>query len=348
MCNNLEQSVFMSGVNIKKLAEVLNLAPSTVSRALNDSYEISEKTKLRVLEMAKQMNYQPNPFARSLREHKSKTIAMIIPDLVNNFFAQVIEGVEEITQQFGYHLLVYHTHENLEKEKEIVTHLLNGRVDGIMMSVSHQTKETEHLLNVYEKNIPIIFFDRVCETIPTTKFVTNGYESGYELTSHMIKEGCQRIAFLLLSREISISQQRLRGYLDALKDHGVGEDDSLVLKCENSDEENHRIIKQFLCGNAKPDGVLAAVEKLAISTYYVAHDLKLDIPNELKVACFSNMKIADLLNPSLTTVAQPTHEFGRQAASLLMNKLTKKNAPDFEDKVIVLPSTLHIRKSSKA
>lgn len=314
----------MSGVNIKKLAEALNLAPSTVSRALNDSYEISEKTKKRVLDMAKQMNYQPNPFARSLREHRSKTIAMIIPDLVNNFFAQVIEGVEEITQQFGYHLLVYHTHEDVEKEKEIVTHLLNGRVDGIMMSVSHQTKDIEHLHNVYERRIPIIFFDRICETIPTTKFVTNGYESGYELASHMIKEGCRRIAFLLLSQEISISQQRLRGYLDALKDHGIAQDDSLVLKCVNADEDNHRIIKDFLCSEVNPDGVLAAVEKLAISTYHVARDLQLTIPDQLKVACFSNMKIADLLAPSLTTVAQPTHEFGRQAASLLMNKLTKR------------------------
>jgi len=337
----------MSGVNIKKLAEALKLAPSTVSRALNDSYEISEKTKKRVLEMAKKMNYQPNPFARSLREHRSKTIAMIIPDLVNNFFAQVIEGVEEITQQFGYHLLVYHTHENLEKEKEIVTHLLNGRVDGIMMSVSHQTKETAHLNTVYQKGIPIIFFDRICESIPTTKFVTNGYESGYEATSHLIKQGCKRIAFLLLSREISISQHRLKGYEDALKAHEMEVDESLILKCENSDEENHGIIKDFLSGEDKPDGVLAAVEKLAITTYYVADDLKLKIPDDLKVASFSNMKIADLLNPSLTTIAQPTHEFGRQAASLLMEKLTKKNTPDFTDEVIVLPSVLHIRKSSR-
>ncbi|GAB3656654.1 LacI family DNA-binding transcriptional regulator [Echinicola sediminis] len=336
----------MNGVNIKKLTEALNLAPSTVSRALNDSHEISEKTKKRVLEMAKKMNYQPNPFARSLREHRSKTIAMIIPDLVNNFFAQVIEGVEEITQQFGYHLLVYHTHENLEKEKEIVSHLLNGRVDGIMMSVSHQTKETEHLDAVHQKGIPIIFFDRICESIPTTKFVTNGYESVYEATSHLIKQGCKRIAFLFLSREISISQQRLRGYEDALKANNMEQDESLILKCENSDKENHGIIKAFLSGKDKPDGILAAVEKLAISTYYVANDLDLKIPKELKVVSFSNMKIADLLNPSLTTIAQPTHEFGRQAASLLMKKLTKKNTPDFTDEVIVLPSSLHIRKSS--
>ncbi|GGZ15864.1 LacI family transcriptional regulator [Echinicola pacifica] len=336
----------MSGVNIKKLAEILNLAPSTVSRALNDSYEISDKTKKRVLDMAKKMNYQPNPFARGLREHKSKTIAMIIPDLVNNFFAQVIEGVEEITQEHGYHLLVYHTHENLEREKEIVAHLLNGRVDGIMMSVSHQTRETEHLMTIFEKGIPLIFFDRVCESIPTTKFVTNGYESGYEVTKHLIAQGCKRIAFLLLSREISISQQRLKGYMDALEESGLAMDEGLVIKCENSDDENYHIINKLLTDKQAPDGILAAVEKLAISTYYVVRDLEMNIPRDLKLATFSNMKIADLLNPSLTTISQPTHEFGRKAAALLMNKLTKKNAPDFRDELVILPSKLHIRRSS--
>ncbi|MBD8490610.1 LacI family DNA-binding transcriptional regulator [Echinicola sp. CAU 1574] len=336
----------MSGINIKKLAEALGLAPSTVSRALNDSHEISEKTKKRVLQMADKMNYQPNPFARSLREHRSKTIAMIIPDLVNNFFSQVIEGVEEITQQFGYHLLVYHTHENLEKEKEIVSHLLNGRVDGIMMSVSHQTKEIDHLNRIHQKGIPIIFFDRICESIPTTKFVTNGYQSGFEATSHLVEQGCKRIAFLLLSREISISQQRLKGYVDALDHHGLELDEKLILRCDNQEGEYHDIIKNFLNQSNKPDAVLAAVEKLAISTYYVAKELEISIPDDLKVVSFSNMKIADLLNPSLTTIAQPTHEFGRQAASLLMKKLNKKNTPDFADEVIVLPSTLHIRASS--
>lgn len=337
----------MGGVNIKMLAEALQLAPSTVSRALNDSHEISEKTKKRVLAMADQMNYQPNPFARSLREHRSKTIAMIIPDLVNNFFSQVIEGVEEITQQFGYHLLVYHTHENVDREKEIVTHLLNGRVDGIMMSVSHQTKDTEHLQRVHQKGIPLIFFDRICNSIPTTKFVTNGYESGYEATKHLIEQGCKKIAFLLLSKEISISQQRLKGYTDALKDNGLEMNEDLILMCGKEDQLNHQLIKDFLSGEERPDGILAAVEKLAITTYYVAGELELNMPKDLKVVSFSNMKIADLLNPSLTTISQPTHEFGRQAASLLMNKLTKKNAPDFKDEIVVLPSTLHIRKSSK-
>ncbi|MFC3414824.1 LacI family DNA-binding transcriptional regulator [Algoriphagus hitonicola] len=151
-----------NGISLKELASKLNLAPSTVSRALNDSYEISEATKKKVISMAEHLNYQPNPFARSLRENKSKTIAVIIPERINNFFAQVIDGIESITSEHGYHLLVYSTHEDVEKEKKIVSLLQNGRADAIVMSVSSQTSDISHLKNLYDRGLPILFFDRVC------------------------------------------------------------------------------------------------------------------------------------------------------------------------------------------
>ncbi|MDN3670650.1 LacI family DNA-binding transcriptional regulator [Echinicola jeungdonensis] len=336
----------MSGVNIKQLAEALKLAPSTVSRALNDSYEISEKTKKRVLAMAEKMSYRPNPFARSLREHRSKTIAMIIPALVNNFFSQVIEGVEEIVQEYGYHLLVYNTHESCQKEREIVSHLLNGRVDGIMMSLSHQTSYYEHIQKIYDQGIPLIFFDRVCRHIPTTKFITNDYESGFKATEHLIEQGCKRIAFLLLSNEISIGKQRLRGYKDSLGFHGLEVEEKLILKCGSTDSENADAIRQLLNAPDRPQGILSSVEKLAISTYYISRDLCLGIPEDIKLASFSNLKIADLLNPGLTTIAQPALEIGQEAAKLLMTKLTKKNTPDFADQTITIPSVLEVRGSS--
>jgi LacI family transcriptional regulator len=207
----------MAEVNIKYLAAKLKLSPSTVSRALNDSYEISQPTKERVVAMAKELNYQPNPFARSLREQKSKTIAVIIPERINNFFSHVIDGIEEITQEYGYHLLVYSTHENVETERKIVSYLLNGRVDAIVMSVSSQTKKIDHLETVYSKGVPLIFFDRICQEIPTTKFISNDYENGFKATIHLIERGCKRIFFLMLSKEISIGRERLRGYQDALK-----------------------------------------------------------------------------------------------------------------------------------
>ncbi|WP_373494764.1 LacI family DNA-binding transcriptional regulator [Aquiflexum sp.] len=336
----------MSEVNIKYLAEKLGLATSTVSRALNDSYEISQSTKDRVAELAKALNYQPNPFARSLRQQKSKTIAVIIPERINNYFSQVIDGIEEITQKFGYHLLVYSTHENVDTERKIISYLLNGRVDAIVMSVSSQTKNIDHLETVYTKGVPIIFFDRICKEIPTTKFITNDYENGYKATSLLIEKGCKKIYFLLLSMEISIGKERLRGYLDAMKESSLPFDESWVIQCSQKEEENISLISGYLYGIDRPDGIVASVEKLAIATYYAAKETKLQMPKDFKMVSFSNMRIAGLLQPSLTTISQPALKLGMECAQLLMKKLNKPNQPPLEDKIIVLPSQISLREST--
>jgi LacI family transcriptional regulator len=336
----------MGEINIKYLAEKLKLSASTVSRALNDSYEISQPTKERVMAMAKELNYQPNPFARSLREQKSKTIAVIIPERINNFFSQVIDGIEEITQEYGYHLLVYSTHENVETERKIISYLLNGRVDAIVMSVSSETKKIDHLETVYSKGVPLIFFDRICQEIPTTKFITNDYENGYKATEHLIEKGCKKIYFLLLSKEISIGKERLRGYQDAIKQHGLPFDEKWVIQCSQSEEANIKLITGFLYGLDRPDGILASVEKLAIATYHAARETKLEMPKNFRIVSFSNMKIAGLLKPSLTTISQPAFQIGLECAKLLMKKLTKPNQPAFEDKIIVMPSQIDFRESS--
>ncbi|WP_113923137.1 LacI family DNA-binding transcriptional regulator [Cognataquiflexum aquatile] len=336
----------MTEVNIKYLAAKLKLSPSTVSRALNDSYEISQPTKDRVIAMAKELNYQPNPFARSLREQKSKTIAVIIPERINNFFSQVIDGIEEITQEYGYHLLVYSTHENVETERKIVSYLLNGRVDAIVMSVSSQTKKIDHLETVYSKGVPLIFFDRICQEIPTTKFISNDYENGFKATVHLIEKGCKKIFFLMLSKEISIGRERLRGYQDALKKYGLPYEENWIVQCSQSEEANIKLIAKILYGLDRPDGILASVEKLAIATYYAARETKLEMAKDFKMVSFSNMKIAGLLKPSLTTISQPAFEIGSEMAKLLMKKLTKPNQPAFENKVIQMPSQIDFRESS--
>lgn len=336
----------MSKVNIKYLAEKLKLSPSTVSRALNDSYEISQPTKDRVMTLAKELDYQPNPFARSLREQKSKTIAVIIPERINTFFSQVIDGIEEITQEYGYHLLVYSTHENVETERKIISYLLNGRVDAIVMSVSSQTKKIDHLENVHSKGVPLIFFDRICKEIPTTKFISNDYENGFKATAHLIERGCQKIFFLLLSKEISIGKERLRGYLDAIKQHGLPFEENWIIQCSQSEDKNIKLIAGFLYGLDRPDGILASVEKLAIATYHAARQTKLEMPKDFRMVSFSNMKIAGLLKPSLTTISQPAFQIGLECAKLLMKKLTKPNQPAFEDKIIVMPSQIDYRESS--
>ena len=336
----------MDQVNLKRLAKELNLAVSTVSRALSDSYDISIETKEKVLSLAKKLNYHPNPYARSLRKRNSNTIAIVIPEIANNFFSLAIGGIEEIAQANGYHVLIYLTHENHQKEAAFIRHLMSGRVDGVLMSLSSETDDISHLHELKEYNIPIVFFDRICESINTVKVTTNDYESGYQATKHLIEKGCREIGYLAFSKNLSIDQKRMQGYMDALKDQNIPVNDDFIIHCGNNSEENYSKIKSLLLSERRPDGVFASVEVLALLLYEACKELNLRIPADVKVISFSNLRTASLLNPPLTTVTQPAFEIGKQAATALFGALGK-TAAELEDRKIVLTSTLIERESTR-
>lgn len=333
-------------MNLKQLAKVLNLSISTISKALRDSHEISTPTKLRVLEKAKELNYQVNPFASSLRKQKSKTIALVIPEIANNFFALAINGIEAIAQEKGYHVLIYLTHEVTQKEIDITKLLQNGRVDGILMSVSSNTPDITHLEELRNNGIPLVFFDRVIENISAPKVTTDDYNSGFRATEFLFEKGCKRIAFLSLSDTLSITNKRRNGYLDALKKHGIQAEKNLLLQCDNNEQINKEAIRKLLKRKNRPDCIFASVESLALSTYEVCADLDLKIPADVKVLSFSNLKTAALLKPSLTTITQPAYEIGREAASILF-KLIEKKGFNFIMEKTVLKSILIERDSTK-
>ena len=335
----------MSNTNLKQLAAALGLSISSVSKALRDSYEISSETKQRVLEMANRMNYQPNPFASSLRRKKSATIGVIIPEIANNFFALAIDGIQKIAQQKGYHVLTYLTHENNANEVSTIRHLLGGRVDGVLMSLCRDTETTEHLMALHESGIPLVFFDRVPEQMSCPTVTTDDYESGFKATEHLIQSGCKRIACLSLSHYLSISNKRMYGYQDALKKHGIPIDPDLIIQCTNDNEENLSLIKSLLKSKKKPDGIFSTVEKLAISVYYVTQELGIQIPKQLKIISFSNLRTASLLNPSLSTITQPAFEIGVESATLLFRMIEKKSFGNRIDK-LELKSNLIVRNSS--
>ncbi|GAB2611256.1 LacI family DNA-binding transcriptional regulator [Belliella aquatica] len=337
----------MAEITIKYLAQKLNLAPSTVSRALNDSHEISDATKMKVLALAEELNFQPNPYARSLREQKSKTIGVIIPERINNFFSQVIDGMESVTRAYGYHLLVYNSNEDTEQEKNILSLLIGGRVDAIVMSISRFDQKSDHIDKLKKRNTPVVFFDRISTNFPTTKFITNDYEVGYQGTVHLIEKGCKKILFLMLSNENSNGIERLRGFKDALKKKNITFEANWVIECSHSDEKNIALLESIFYKLDRPDGVLASVEKLALATYRALSRTHIKIPEQVRVVSFSNMKIADLLHPPLTTISQPAYEIGEECAKLLIKKLTKKNQPDLEDKIVTIPSVFTERESSK-
>ena len=339
-------------MNLKQLAKELNLSISSVSKALRDSHEISAATKIIVQAKAKELNYQVNPFASSLRKQKSKTIAVVIPEiannffaLANNFFALAINGVESIAQEKGYHVLIYLTHEDMQKEVAITKLLQNGRVDGIMMSLSSQTSEIFHLEELKANDIPLVFFDRVAEHIASPKITTDDYNSGFSATEHLIQNGCKKIAFLSISNNLSISNKRMYGYVDALKKHNYKNDEKLIVACNNDEENNHSLIRKLLSKKNRPDGIFASIEKLALSSYEICKELNINIPKDVKIIGFSNLQTASFLSPSLTTITQPAYDIGREAASILF-KLIEKKGFNFIMEKTVLKSSLIARGST--
>lgn len=336
----------MSNINLKRLSEELGLSISSVSKALRDSYEISPETKKRVLAMAEKLNYQPNPFASSLRRKKSATIAVVIPEIANNFFALAIDGIQMIAQEKGYHVLTYLTHESYKNEESTIRHLQGGRVDGVLISLCRDTASTAHLQSLHETGVPLVFFDRIPEDMECPTVTTDDYESGFKATEHLIKAGCKKIACLSLSSLLSITHKRMHGYRDALKKHKLKEDPKMIIECTNDNTHNLDVIKKLLSRKDRPDGIFATVEKLAISTYYVCNEIKLKIPQQLKVISFSNLRTASLLAPSLTTITQPAFEIGKESASLLFRMIEKKTFGNRIDK-LVLKSSLIERNSSK-
>ena len=334
----------MRNINIKELAKVLNLSTSTVSRAFRDNSDISKETKDKILAAAKELNYQPNHYASNLREQRSKTIAVIVPELANNFFSQAINGIERIAREKGYHILIYATDDDYEKEVSFIRHLHNGRADGIIMSVSGEANDHNYLNELNQKRLPLVFFDRVYEDIKTPRVITNDYDSSFSATQHLIKQGCTRIAYLVINKNLSIGKTRMQGYIDALQKYNIPYDDHLVVDCTNSYRKNNIILKDMF-GRLKPDGVFTSVERLAFATYYACYDLDISIPAQVKVVGFSSLEIAPLLNPSLTTVTQPATKIGVEAASLLFRMLEDPLSVNISQE-IVLDSKLVKRNST--
>lgn len=333
-------------ITIRKIAKDLNIAVSTVSKALRDSYEISEETKQKVLDYVREHDYIPNPYAGSLKNRSTKNIAVVLPEVADSFFSNAINGIDSVAQQKGYHVMVYLTHENMEREEAILLELRSGRVDGVLISVSVGEKKNDDVYKQLATELPLIFFDRVSDDIDTAKVVTDDFESSYNATRHLISRGCKELVFLSTSGNISIINRRRDGFIKALTETDIHIEDHNVVVCSENEAEALATIREILKRKKRVDGVLGSVEKLAIHVYTVCRELDLKIPKDVKVIGFSNLQIASLLDPPLTTIVQPAFEMGKAAATLLFQSLSRKT--DITKERIVLPSVLSERDSTSA
>jgi LacI family transcriptional regulator len=240
--------------------------------------------------------------------------------------------------------MVYLTHESSESETSILQDLRNGRVDGILVSVSGGVKPDSAVHTQLAKEMPLIFFDRVCDAVPTAKVLTDDFDAAYKATCHLISRGCKEIVFLSAAGDLSITGERRKGFIRALAENNIVAKEHHVLVCSENEDESLDAIRQVLKGKRKVDRVIGSVEKLAMQAYAVCHASGLSIPNDVKVLAFSNLQIASLLAPPLTTVVQPAFEMGKAAATLLFKALTKK--VDLQSERVILPSTLYERDST--
>lgn len=332
-------------VTIYDIAEALNVSPATVSRGLKDHPGIRKDTKRKILDTAKKMGYQYNTFASNLRRKKTNTIGVIVPRLNSYFMSTVIAGMEKLVNENGYNLIISQSQESFKKEIAGVNTMYNSRIDGLMVSLAFDTKDTDHFEALLKKNIPIIFFDRILEHPGCTSIVIDNKQAGYDATKHLLEQGCKRIVHLSGSLNRNVYADRLAGYKQALQEKGIAFDPELVISNNLSDMGGEEAARQILKMNEKPDGVFAANDTSAVACMRELKLAGIKIPEDIAFVGFNNDPVSKVIEPNLTTVNYPGQEMGEVAAATLLNKLNKSNTANLN--TIVLRHELIIRQSSQ-
>ncbi|MGB3153358.1 MAG: LacI family DNA-binding transcriptional regulator [Chitinophagaceae bacterium] len=336
-------------ITIKDIARALGLSTSTVSRALRDSYEISPETKKLVLEYAEKNNYHPNPIALSLKERRSRSIGVIVCEIANSYFSQVINGIESIAYNNGYNVIIAQSRESFDRELLNLQYLTSRSIDGLIISISTETKDFSYLKELHQKGMPIVFFDRIVSEIETHKVIADNYKGAYDATAHLIHCGYRRIATVSNPELVSITKERLAGYKAALRDNGIEVDDSLIKYCQHGGmivTEVEEVVKELFELHQKPDAIFASADKLTTGCLRIIRTMGLKVPNDIGLIGFSNTDLTELLDPPLSVIKQPAFEMGEVAMNLLLQLIeSKRPVTDFETKV--LSTELLIRGSTK-
>ncbi len=336
-------------VTIKDIARELGISPSTVSRALKDHPDISVDTKKAVNELADKLNYQPNIVALSLRQKKTNTIGVIIPELVHFFFSTVISGIEDVARQAGYNVILAQSNEAYAREVAHVKTLFNSRVDGMLISLARETTNFDHIESIISKGVPVVFYDRMYNSATASKVIVDDYAGAKEAVKHLIAQGCKKIVHMVGAPTLNISKDRLRGYKDALTESGIAVDERLILACDTGTfEEGKEVVRKLLTSNTAVDAIFTNNDPMAMGAMMAIKEKGLKIPDDIAVVGFSNWFFGELMEPSLTTIDQPGFEMGQEAARLLIRQIERKDKEQEElpAETKVLKTRLIIRNSS--
>jgi DNA-binding LacI/PurR family transcriptional regulator len=336
-------------LTIKDIAKALGLSTSTVSRALRDSYEISPETKKLVLEYAEKNNYHPNPIALSLKERRSRSIGVIVCEIANSFFSQVINGIESIAYNNGYNVIIAQSRESFDREVLNLQYLTSRSIDGLIISISTETKDFSYFKELHQKGLPIVFFDRIVSEIETHKVIADNYKGAYDATMHLVNCGYRHIAAISNPELLSITKERLAGYKAALGDNGIEVNDALIKYCQHGGmivSEVEEVVKELFRLEQGPDAIFATADKLTTGCLRILKAKKMKVPQDIGLIGFSNTDLTDLLDPPLSIIKQPAFEMGEVAMTLLLQLIeSKRPVTDFETRV--LSTELLIRDSTK-
>jgi len=333
-------------ITIADIANELNTTPATVSRALNDHPSISVKRKEIVREAAERLQYKRNKIASSLRLGQSGIIGVIIPSAEINFFGSVVHGIESIANKSGYNILIYQSNESSEHEAKGIETFLSARVDGIMVSIAKDTKEYSHFTAAKKTNIPIVFFDRANTNLGIHSVVIDDHKGAFIATKHLIEQGYKRIAHISGPSHLKIFDDRLQGYVAALKENNMNVDSELIFQGDVSVEAGRSGIQHFLQLQAPPDAVFAVEDFTALGAIKELKENGISIPNDFGVIGFANEKFGEHITPTLSTIDQQTVQMGKESFLLLMQLMSEDAASLPVDKNVILDPIPIFRNSS--
>ncbi|WP_281324318.1 LacI family DNA-binding transcriptional regulator [Flavobacterium sp. IMCC34518] len=331
----------MKETTLKEIAETLGISITTVSKALKSKPDVSEKTIKKVLALAEELNYIPNSFAVNLRTKESKTIGLIIPEVVHHFFSNVINGIIAEAEKNGYLVIILQSNESLELEKKQVALLLNKRVDGIIMSLSNESNNDSHIKEILRKEIPFVQFDKISKLIPSSKVIINDQKAAMEAVQHLIDKGCKKIAHIRGPENPQNAIDRFLGYKKALEKNNIPYDSKWVYTCQNvTFKEGVDFAKQILEEHTDVDGIFAITDLVAVGVLAYFNEKGVQVPNQIAVIGFSNWFMAQVITPKLSTVEQPSYEMGVAAFTLLLEEMISN-----KDGVSFLPRTIELETS---
>ena len=317
----------MSGVTIKDIARKLNVAASTVSRALRDHPDVSKKTKEKVVKLAEELNYHPNTIAQSLKKGTSKIIGVLVPQVRHYFFAEIMAGIADVAEEKGYNVMICQSNEKYENEVKNVQTLIQQRIAGLLASVSEFTDKFDHFELLKSNGIPLVFFDRAASEVEASRVVVDDYHGAFKATEYLIKKGYKRIAHLAGYNNLEIARNREKGYRDALKKHDLPINEDLIVHTGGLNEEDGMESFKELYDrlDQKPDAVFAVTDPVAIGAYQVMKKRGIKIPDDVALFGFSDNPDARLIDPPLTTVKQTPYIIGKEAIDLLIKEIENKD-----------------------